>query len=1276
MKLKKIHISGFKSIADPLNLAFGEGVTCIVGPNGCGKSNISDAVKWVLGEQNPRNLRANKMEDLIFGGTVARKAEGMTEVRLTVDNSDGALGLPYTEIEVGRRLYRTGESEYRINKEVVRRKDIVDLFANTGVGTHTYSVLEQGRVDGILRAKPVERREIFEEASGITKYRMRQDEALRKLKRTDQDLQRIGDITGELARQVRSLKHQANKAERYHVYHNRLHDFELVRLHRVSRDLIAQLEEGAAELKQCQDLKSSLEHRLKEAAAELEAAAERVEASRQAVTESERNRNILQSEIKRFDDQLAHSRQMESELLQQENRGKELAQALRTERDQIDAKMEAESSHDDSLKRKIADLEIEENLLIQQEKEGAIDFENARQAAAEAARAVSEMERRIEAARREVESIERQIEAQFEESERAQAEKETALRELSEIDEKVGAGQSVHEGTRETQKSEEASRNEIRASLQALEAEIEVRRTENEGIHREMSRLSHRLDSLKELQSHHEGQEEGVKKALERREKGESPFDRIQGLLIEQIRVRQGYEDAVESALSVWFGGVLCSNREEAAELLTALRETESGRVTCIPTEVVRRSFERIGAASQTGTPDWAVAQGAIPARNVVEAADSVRDILAPVLSKTLVVEGIEELTRIAENLGEGWIAVARTGEIARFPGLLSGGKAVTTGYLRRRSEMEELAARVEELRRNLEARDQSLQSLQNDRRSQVEELKRKEAVIHDLVIRIAAKQEELQGLARLREKVEGNLVRIESQLERTSARRQESNEKKAGIERGLEEAASDFERLSAAAVEAKAEHARIEEALTQLRQKHARHRESFIALKKDHERCLAEIEQGARRREQIVSRLTELQTEEEERARKIAESRQHKELAEESLRTLFEKVDRVEKDHAEFEAGLAREREKHSGASESQKQISQMLGEATEKIQRIEVSLHRAEVEKENLERRLTEELQATWDLCREKAETTEGLPESIQELSAAIADLRDKIGKMGEVNPLALEEYEEQSERLQFLTQQQEDLEKAKASLQRTIAEVKRTARKQFLDTFEQVRHNFNRIFRKVMGGGRADLILLDPSDVLGSGIEIVAQPPGKKLQSITLFSGGEKSMTAISLMFAIYRIKASPFCFLDEVDAALDDANVDRFARLLTDFRQDSQFIIVTHNKHTMAAADRLYGVTMAKPGISSVMAMEFENRAEYNLEPLPEQEEDVLPEQNYDVPEVSEVGEVESESIESTDGFEAEARAETNGHPENGAVHHSDATEEAETSAELVESGRGD
>ncbi|MCA9447476.1 MAG: chromosome segregation protein SMC, partial [Candidatus Omnitrophica bacterium] len=1103
MKLKKIYICGFKSIADPLTVAFGEGVTCIVGPNGCGKSNISDSVKWVLAEQNPRNLRANKMEDLIFGGTSARKAEGMTEVRLTIDNSDGQLQLPYTEIEIGRRLYRTGESEYRINKEIVRRKDIVDLFANTGVGTNTYSVLEQGQVDGILRAKPVDRREIFEEASGITKYRMRQDEALRKLKRTDQDLQRIGDITGELARQVRSLKYQANKAERYHQFQHRLHDYELVRIQWVSRDLMKQLEESEAELKQSRDLKVSYEERLKEASAELEGANERVEAARSALAESEQRRGALQSEIQRHDDQLAHSRQMESELQQQQNRGTELAQALSTERDQLEQKVENERTREDELKRKLADLEIEENLLVQQEKEGSIDFENSRKAADEAARAVAEMERKIEAARREIENIERQIEALAEEQDRLVAEKEAAQQELSEIDDKVTAGQSFHEGTQENRKREEMERNQIRANLQGLEAEIDAKRTENENVHREMSRLSHRLDSLKELQAHHEGQDEGVKKALERRERGEEPFNRIQGLLIEQVRVQPGYEDAVESALSAWFGGVLCGNREEAASLLSALREKESGRVTCIPTEIVRESLSRIQSDFSNETPEWARAQGAIPARNIVEVNEGYREILAPILQKTLVVEGIEELTRIAANLNEGWIAVTRNGEIARFPGILSGGKSVTTGFLRRQSEIDEISARVIEIERDLQARDQALQGLQERRREWVDALKKKESVIHDLVIRIAAKQEELQGLAQIREKVDGNLNRIEGQIERTGTKKHEQTNRKGEIEQAIEEAVNELEKLVAQSEDVAQEYARIEEALVQLREKHSHHRESLISIRKDHERCLAEIEQGTQRRGQIEERLKELQSEEEERARKIAEHNQQKERAEESLKGLFEQVDRVEQDHSELEANLAREKEKHATSLNNQKQVQQMLSEAADKIHALEVSSHRAQVEKENLERRLTAELQATWDECREKAETVEDLPETVQDLTKSITEIREKIGKMGEVNPLALEEYEEQSERLNFLTQQQEDLEKAKASLQRTISEVKRTARKQFIETFEAVRHNFNRLFRKVMGGGRADLILLDPSDALGSGIEIVAQPPGKKLQSITLFS-----------------------------------------------------------------------------------------------------------------------------------------------------------------------------
>ena len=1236
MRLKKIYISGFKSIADSLHLDFGRGVTCIVGPNGCGKSNVSDAVQWVLGDQNPRNMRANKMQDLIFSGTDTRKPEAMAEVRLLIDNEDGGLDLPYAEVEIGRRLYRSGESEYRINKEVVRLKDLVDLISNTGIGTTSYSLLGQGRVDAILNSKPSERRELFEEAAEITKYRMRQDEALRKLKRTDLDLQRLDDILGELERQVRSLKYQADKASRYNRFHTRLHDLELVRLDWQRSALDERLEKDRNDLQQAVEMKSSLELQVAQGEKELEAGRINVEGAREQLAEVESRRAGLQSEIRHYDDQLTHNRQMETELLGQEQRTKELESTLSSELQQVEERLETARTDGERLMRELADLETEESLLAVQEQEGHSEFEAARKTAEEATRIVAETQRAIESISVEMEGLERGLAGLCEREEKMRLEAQQAEEELSEIDSKFSAGQSVHEDTQAELHREEAARNQLRQTIQDLEKEIDRHRGENERLHLARSRVKHRLESLRELQTQYEGHGEGVKQALDRKAKQEAPFDRIQGLIIEETRVEPGYEDAVETALSAWFESVLCETKEDAIEILKALRESGGGRLSCLALDLFQSERAPFSVAGAEEPPEWTRIPGAVLANSIVTVSEAHRAVLEPLLQRTLVVSDLEDLSSLLGKLEKGWMAVTRAGEVAHHLGLVSGGKGVSTGFLRRQSEIVGIEKELAELNLAWDKSEQDLGRLREERKQFSERLREKEEITHNLVIRIAAKQEELQGLAQLRERIEANVQKTQDGLEWLAADREKISGEKVELERKRQEYEFELEQERESANHKLEEQRRIEEALNDLRSKHSRHRESLVALQKDHERCQAEIQQSSERRQSIESRIAGLRREDEERSRKIQECSLHKEQAEKALRELFEKVDAVEKDLSELEANLAREREKCAGIEEQVRQIQEMYAEQVERIRAVEMENHRTTLEKENLERRLTEELQSTWEACQKVAEEIEDVPGDLESLTAAVTDLRERIAKMGEVNPLALEEYEEQSERLRFLQEQKEDLERAKASLHRTISEVKRTARKQFLDVFEQIRQNFNQTFRKVFGGGRADLILLDEVDILTSGIEIVAQPPGKKLQSITLFSGGEKSMTAIALLFAVYRVKASPFCFLDEVDAALDDSNVDRFARLLTDFRQNSQFIIVTHNKHTMAAADRLYGVTMEKPGVSTVMSMEFETRAEYNLDPLPEPEEDILPERDYDAAlREAEQSRAEEEEIDSTE-----------------------------------------
>jgi len=970
MKLKRIYISGFKSFADRLSLDFGEGITCIVGPNGCGKSNTSDAVRWVLGEQNPRSLRANKMQDLIFAGTITRKQEGMTEARLVFDNEDGKLPIPYAEVEISRRLYRSGESEYFINKEPVRLKDIFDLFSNTGVGTHSYSLLEQGRVDGILKAKPSERREIFEEAAGVTRYRMKQEEAQRKLKRVTQDLQRVEDIVGELSRQVRSLKIQAGKAARYNEMHLELHKQELVRIHLQRKILDERIQHGKEELQRVRELKESLEEQVRKGTQEAGQAREVVEQAREELVRFRGIRAELESEIRRHDDQLTHCRAMESELQRQGERTRELEKTLSAEREEAESSIESKLEVEDRIRQELVEFEVEENLLASQEQEGHRDFEQARNAAEHARKILHGTERSIETLGNEIEHISLELASLEERRGRLEAQSCEAEEELRSIDSKVSAVAAIHQDTKADHEREEFLRAGLLETLQDIEKELNLLRSENERLRTERSRLTHRLESLRELQAQHEGQGEGIKQAFQRKKKGEAPFLQIQGQLIEKVRPQTGYEDVLEVALASWLQSVILDHHSESVRILEALRVTPGGRLTC-----VSRDLRGEPGAEATLSIDWRSVEGAVLASEMVSVDPDFQDLIGPLLQRTVIVPDLPQLEIILPRLKEGWMAVTRQGEVAGYPSFVSGGRAVLTGFLRRQGEIEEIERKLADLNQEWQVSEDNLQYTREKRRETAEELKAREEAIRELVIRMAAKHEELQGLARLRQKVEKSLESSRQELERLEGLHSGLLQKKVQAEetRTTLEASIQSEREAAETTEA--ELRRIEQALRDLQAKHHRHRETFVALKKDLERCQAEINQARQRRGNLEARIAELKHEEQERESKIWEILDKKAQAEEALKSLFERVDKVEQDISEQDANLVQMEERYRAVEEQVTQIREMLKQRNEESQKWEMENHRATLEQENLERRLAEELQSDWEACTRAASEWPGL-------------------------------------------------------------------------------------------------------------------------------------------------------------------------------------------------------------------------------------------------------------------------------------------------------------
>ncbi len=1181
MFLNHLDMFGFKSFPSKLHLRFGEGITAIVGPNGCGKTNIVDAIRWVLGEQKPTLLRSEQMEDVIFNGTAQRKPLNMAEVSLTIDNTRGVLPNEYSEVMITRRLFRSGESEYLLNKTVCRRKDIVDLFLDTGMAPHAYSVIELPMVESILGGQADALRVLFEEASGIAKYKARRREALRKLARTKDNLLRLGDIIGEVETGVRSLKRQSAAAERYQRYSQELQRHELIlaflhyRGYRDERErLAAELEQARSRIGGTQEQLKTQEEREKQVREQLADHDEQLadlqlhlaqqdqsihQLNEQMLVNGERREGLfaqrtrLQNETSGLEERdLTLVREGEQRTTEKEELSKRLAVVQKTLEEQ-----EAQLSEADGrlIEKRTAVEQLREQMTHLAERRADLrqqlislggGRDTARQRVQDIARELQRIDLRQQEIKNSLGNLEKQLQDREKEAQRIEERRRQAQQETIKI---------------------EARLKDVAGHLQKQLGQREMHRS--------------RVEALRGVMESYEGYQMGVKAVLTEL----SHLPGIIGTVADIVETEGRYIKAVEAALGEAAQTIVVQQRDTALKAIEHLRAHRSGRATFLILEEARR------LTAATRSTEQLAQEGALSwAPDVVSCIPQHRPAVEFLLGHVLIIERLTSgLLEPAGDVDFQPILVSLEGDVYRPPAFLQGGQiSEQAGLLDRQRRLREDEKALEKLDREvqriesehsrIEAQAQELADqaarLEDELRSHREGTSPLETSLQEerlqsklLLERRAALEAERDELTRQTDAPEGSAEELTRKLSRIDT---QLEEKKNQLPE-LEEEVRSLEQSSRTAMktvsETRVELVSLEGRRDQIQAEEKRWQQIRAELKATLASHTAEIEG-------IGTRTDQLEEEIEQQRGKIEELKGLKEGLLENQRELQEKTAALRKELQDIEANM--------------KSDQRLREQAQGAIHQLELQLAEIQVREQSLLERISAEYET--DLTTFTAPDEDGqetLPPPRRE--ERIEFLRGRLNSMGPVNMAALEEYQTQKKRLDFLATEREDLIKAEKNLDEVIADLNRRARSLFSGTFEKVSENFKEIFKKMFNGGEANLILNGNRDPLEADIQIFACPGGKKLRHIAQLSGGEKALTAISLLFALYQVKPSPFCVLDEVDAPLDDANIGRFVSMLRTLSEKSQFIIITHNKNTMAAAHVLYGVTMQQSGISKVVSV---------------------------------------------------------------------------------------
>ena len=1182
MRLKRLEIYGFKSFADRTVVEFDQGITGIVGPNGSGKSNLSDAVRWVLGEQSAKALRGGRMEDVIFNGTQKRKRLGYCEVSLVFDNEDHALPVDFTEVMITRRVYRSGEGEYYINKAACRLRDIVELFRDTGVGKEGYSIIGQGRIDEILSQKSEDRRDIFEEAAGLVKYRARKEESEKRLANMRDNLSRVEDIIAELESQLEPLAKASETARRYLALRDELRTLDcsaFVLRHDRAKERIAdtqQLVDGlrdaiAEEERRTTEL-SALRDQANEEAQRMEAKVTQAHESVLELTREKEAREgelgVLRAEIARMEkDVLALSQDEDVKRARAESLTGEIEQ---NQRDMLDAQTEIVE-----LARTLKTKEAELADLQDRAREAEEQLEAHKSAIIETVNRLSDMrtsEARLSTMRKELERRGEEAAAQREEL------TQTAERLQEQLDEANEELAQAHAGETDCANAQLAIEEEAKEAARRIAA---ITNALNEATGQKQSTAS-RLRILREMERDYAGYQQAVKQVL-LHARGNAG---VHGVVASLMRVPEKLERAVEAVLGGALQNVVTSDEYVARDMIAYLRQNKFGRATFLPMTTITGRTLNAQERQLLSMP------GCVGlASELVEFDEPYRGIVENLLGRTVVAENLDAGIEIMRRGRHAFRLVTLEGDVMHSGGSMTGGSSASrmTSLLSREREIKEHEAQLAKLEVLIADYNDRLQKGEavraaiKQRRSQAfEDLHQAQIDVSIASERVRTLTEQRESHAQqeqrcdmLRQQIEENLRQIDSQL--AGARSSQEGEEKNSDEMNRRTG-------------------ELSDALYALRDALDEKREETQALRVR----LAARERDVNALQQDGARMRREQSDIGAQIGQARESREQLTLRhQESTQQLAADTSRQEACTTRLDEAQRTLLEQQNARNETQEQVRRLTQEVdalretltqdADKCHKAELVLSRTQSELETMQQRIWDEYELTYAGAKDYLKE----PFDLAASDRRTGEIRREIRAMGPVNVTAVEDYRACKERYDELSGQRDDLLHAQEDLLGIIESLQRQMERQFMESFTLMQQYFNETFKRLFGGGQAELRLMDESDVLGCGIEIVAQPPGKKLQLLSLLSGGERALTAIAILFAMLRLKPTPFCFLDEIEAALDDGNISTFADYLRDFSKDTQFVVVTHRKGTMERCDGLYGVAMEEKGVSRMLSVELKD-----------------------------------------------------------------------------------
>ena len=1180
MYLKRLELQGFKSFADKTVLELMPGITTVIGPNGSGKSNISDAIRWVLGEQSMKSLRGTKSLDIIFAGTQNRKSLGFAEASLVFDNSDGALPIEYTEVTVTRKIYRSGETGYFINKVPCRLKDVLELFMDTGIGKDGYSIIGQGKIDEILSNKSEDRRHIFEEAAGIVKYRTRKQESEKKLEHTKLNLLRINDILSEIEGNLEPLQMQADKAKKYLNLKEELKNIEIglfvYNIEKYKQDLEKVVQDIEIMQVQCNDEEGRLE-RVKILKEELKASIDEITETIENMSnigfESQKQIEQLNSDINVAKTRITNNNENNERYLKEIEEQNAKIQELKEEIEQKEAKKDNLKQNKEKFEKELNEKQAELDKLTEKLSSKELEIEGYKHTVEENTDKRYELQSEINAQNINYQNFEKrqaqikqEMQSTISELDGTRLNKEDIAKQFNEIENKKNKAQnSLNEVAKQ--------REEANQKIKSFESNINI-------LSSEMRIKESRLKFLIETEKEKEGYIKSVKSLLKDCENIKELGKGMNGVLANIIEVPDELQTAIEMCLGASLQNIVTETETDAKRLVEHLRKNNLGRASFLPISSVKgKKLDKI-KGNESGVVGIA--------SDLVKYNKKYEQIILNLLGRTVIVDNMDTAIKVAKQNGYTFRIVTTEGDLINPSGAITGGSVAkkTVNILGRGKEIEKLEKEIKNLK-------QKIEKLQNDKQNYEESIEgilelssNLEKELQEIDITYATEKQKVISINENIEKLEKRLNRLKEEQASLEKQKEEAVSTKGDLQVEINKIAEQNEELSKIITEFaelnKDDQKYIDDLnfdITNLKISVSSFDESEASIQEIQERINQELENAHISIENKNTQIEQIKKDNEDLEKSIQETLQKIEEVKESVNSSSSKIEELKKERAQKSEKLSKQEDEITAKF---KVIEDLKGQ-----------LVKLDVKKTKIDEDINGIINKMWEEYELTPNNTEQYqkPENVALTQRRVNNLRTEIRELGSVNVDSIEEYKNLKDRYDFMSEQRLDLENTMSKLRKVISDMTQIMKEQFKEKFKVINKNFGEVFAELFGGGKAELTLEDEENILECGIEITVQPPGKKLQNMMLLSGGEKAFTAIALLFAILKINPAPFCVLDEIEAALDDVNVFRYAEYLKKFTEHTQFLVITHRKGTMEVADTVYGVTMEESGISKLLSMKL-------------------------------------------------------------------------------------